>query len=137
MENAHLGEVSYMKYLGKNLKVVVAAILIALIAPVLAQSPSYAVNSNRNSLNEPNWTIIDPMDPGYVWGNPLAIDLTNLDPVIFENAAFSKNPGGLMSNMYTRSINDFRNSEPDAGDSNVPRKAARVGLIHRFGNSSP
>ncbi|MBN1235497.1 MAG: hypothetical protein JW999_05535 [Methanotrichaceae archaeon] len=127
-----------MKYLIKNFKVAIAAILIALIAPVLAQLPSDAIDPNREAVNESiNKTIINPMDPGYVWGNPLAVDLTNLNPDIFENAAFKKNPGGLMSDMYTTSINDFRNADPKAGVSNATRKAAVVGLIHRLSNSSP
>ena len=69
-----------MKYLRTNFKVVIAALLIVLIAPVLAESPSDAVSSNREIVNESvNRTIINPMDPGYVWGNPLAIDLTQLE----------------------------------------------------------
>ena len=127
-----------MKYLRTNFKVVIAALLIVLIAPVLAESPSDAINPNRDANNESiNRTIINPMDPGYVWGNPLAIDLTNLNPEIFENAAFKKNPGGLMSDMFTTSINDFRNADPKAGASNATRKTARVGLVHRLSNSSP
>jgi hypothetical protein len=127
-----------MKYLRKNFKVVIAAILIALIAPVLAESPSDAVSSNREIANESvNRTIINPMDPGYVWGNPRAIDLSNLNPDIFESSAFKMTPGGLMSDMFTTSINDFRNADPKAGVSNATRKAAKVGLIHRLSNSSP
>jgi hypothetical protein len=120
-----------MKYL-KN--AVFAAILIALIAPVLAQSPSEAIKPNRdaNDTNNVsiNRTVINPMEPGYVWGNPLAIDLTNLDPEIFENSAFNKVPGGLMSDMYTASINNFRRADPKAGLSNATRKAAKVGLVN-------
>ncbi|HUS75133.1 MAG TPA: hypothetical protein VMY43_03910 [Methanothrix sp.] len=127
-----------MKYLRANFRIAIAALLIALIAPVLAELPSDAIDPNRNAVNESiNRTIINPMDPGYVWGNPLAIDLTNLNPEIFDNNAFKKNPGGLMSDMYTTSINDFRNADPKAGVSNVTMKAARVGLVHRLGNSSP
>jgi len=126
-----------MKYSRKNFKVVITAILIALIAPVLAESPSDAVNSNRESVNESvNRTIINPMDPGYVWGNPLAIDLTRLNPGIFESPAFKMTPGGLMSDMFTTSINDFRNADPKAGASNATRKAARVGLVHWSKNST-
>jgi hypothetical protein len=126
-----------MKYLRANFRIAIAALLIALIAPVLAELPSDAIDPNRNAVNESiNRTIINPMDPGYVWGNPLAIDLTNLNPEIFDNTAFKKNPGGLMSDMYTSSINDFRNADPKAGVSNITMKAARVGLVHRL-NSSP
>jgi hypothetical protein len=117
-----------MKY---SRKAVISAVLIALIAPVLAEAPSKAIDPNRDAINESiNRTIINPMDPGYVWGNPLAIDLTNLNPVIFENTAFKKNPGGLMSDMFTTSINNFRNADPKAGVSNATRRAAKVGLVH-------
>ena len=126
-----------MKYSDRNFKVAIAAILIALIAPVLAESPSDAVSSNREIATESvNRTIIDPMDPGYVWGNPLAIDLTRLNPGIFESPAFKMTPGGLMSDMFTTSINDFRNADPNAGVSNATRKAARVGLVHWSKNSA-
>ena len=126
-----------MKYLSGNFKAVVAAILIALIAPVLAESPSDAINPNRDSVNKSiNRTIINPMDPGYVWGNPLAIDLTNLNPGVFESPSFKMTPGGLMSDMFTASINEFRSADPNAGASNVTRKAAKVGLIHRLDNSA-
>jgi len=112
-------------------KAVFAAILIALIAPVLAESPSDAIKPNRDANNASiNRTIINPMDPGYVWGNPRAIDLTSLNPVIFESSAFNKVPGGLMSDMFTASINNFRSADPKAGVSNATRKAAKVGLVH-------
>jgi hypothetical protein len=118
-------------------KAVFAAILIALIAPVLAQSPSEAIKPNRdaddtNDTNNVsiNRTVINPMEPGYIWGNPRAIDLTNLNPEIFENSAFNKVPGGLMSDMYTASINNFRRADPKAGVSNATRRAAKVGLVN-------
>lgn len=120
-----------MKCIRKNFEIVIAAVLIALMAPALAESPSDAIDPHRDSGSKSvNMTIINPMDPGYVWGNPLAVDLTNLNPGVFENAAFMKNPGGLMSDMFTTSINDFRNSDPKAGDSNATRKTAKVGLVH-------
>jgi hypothetical protein len=110
---------------------VIAVLLIALMVPVLAESPADAINPNRDAvIKSTNVTIINPMDPGYVWGNPLAIDLTNMNPGIFENNAFKKTPGGLMSDMFTASINDFRNADPKAGASNATRNAAKVGLVH-------
>jgi len=85
----------YMKSLRTNFKVVIAALLIVLIAPVIAESPSDAVSSNREIVNKSvNRSIINPMDPGYVWGNPLAIDLTSLNPGIFDSPAFKMTPGG-------------------------------------------
>jgi hypothetical protein len=121
----------------RKFELIVAVTLISLVAPVFSESPSDAVNSNRDAVNKSlNRTIIDPMDPGYVWGNPLAIDLSNLDPGIFENAAFRKDPGGLMSSMYTASISAFREDDPKAGTSNATRKAARVGLVNWPKNSS-
>ncbi len=127
-----------MKYL-KNVKKAALAVLliplIALTAPVLAESPSEAISANNDAGNVSsnmsiNRTIIDPMDPGYIWGNPNAIDLSGANPAIFESNAFNKVPGGLMSDMYTSSINSFRRADPKAGVSNVTRKAAKVGLIN-------
>ena len=121
----------------QNFKLLMAATLISLVAPVFAESPSDAVNPNRDVANKSlNRTIINPMDPGYVWGNPLAIDLSNLNPGIFESFAFRKDPGGLTSGIYTASMNAFRKDDPKAGASNATRKTARVGLVNWPRNSS-
>jgi hypothetical protein len=116
----------------KILNILIGAILIALIAPIVAQLPSEAISGNREAAGQPSTpVIINPMDPNYVWGNPLALDLNGVNPVIFQNAAFSKEAGGILgSSLYTTSINDFRNADPNAGYSNVPKKAAKVGLVN-------
>lgn len=116
----------------KILNILIGAILIALIAPIVAQLPSEAISGSREAVGQPsNPVIINPMDPNYVWGNPLAIDLNGVNPVIFQNAAFSKEAGGILgSSLYTTSINDFRNADPNAGYSNVPKKTAKVGLVN-------
>ena len=116
----------------KILNILIGAILIALIAPIVAQLPSEAISGSREAVGQPsNTVIINPMDPNYVWGNPLAIDLNGVNPVIFQNAAFSKEAGGILgSSLYTTSINDFRNADPNAGYSNVPKKTAKVGLVN-------
>ncbi len=118
----------------KNYSILIGAVLVALIAPVVSLLPSDAVNTNMRSeaveqLN--NRTIINPMDPGYVWGNPFAIDLSGVDPAVFQNVAFRKDPGGVMSaSLYTTSINDFRNADSNAGNSNITKKAAKIGLVN-------
>jgi hypothetical protein len=133
--------------------------LIALAAPVLAESPSEIIRADNDASNVSSntsgnmsgnistiiptnvsgsissnvsikRTIINPMDPGYVWGNPNAIDLSGADPSIFEKSAFNKVAGGIMSEMYTASINRFRNADQKAGFSNATRKAAKVGLVN-------
>jgi hypothetical protein len=116
----------------KILNILIGAILIALIAPIVAQLPSEAISGNREAAGQPSTpVIINPMDPNYVWGNPLALDLNGVNPVIFQNAAFNKEAGGILgSSLYTTSINDFRNADPNAGYSNVPKKAAKVGLVN-------
>lgn len=118
----------------KDYSILVGISLIALIAPVVAVLPSDAVNMNMKSeVVEQLYSrsIINPMDPGYVWGNPLAIDLSGIDPAVFQNIAFHKDPGGVMSaSLYTTSINDFRNADPNAGASNITKKAAKIGLVN-------
>ena len=116
----------------KNLNILIGAILIALVAPIVAQLPSEAISGNREAVGQPsNPVMINPMDPNYVWGNPLAIDLNGVNPMIFQNAAFSKEAGGILgSSLYTTSINDFRNADPNAGYSNFPKKTAKVGLVN-------
>ena len=133
--------------------------LIALAAPVFAESPSEIIRADNDASNVSSnvsgnvssnistiipsnasgsissnvsikRTIINPMDPGYVWGNPNAIDLSGADPSIFEKSAFNKVAGGIMSEMYTGSINRFRSADSKAGISNATRKAAKVGLVN-------
>lgn len=110
----------------------VGAILMALAAPVVAELPSDAVKMNRQAVEQHySRPIINPMDPGYIWGVPFAVNLSGVDPVIFENAAFRKDPGGLTSGyLYTTSINDFRNADRNAGDSNATKNVSRLGLIN-------
>jgi hypothetical protein len=116
----------------KNSNIMMVAVFLALIAPAVAELPSEAVNANNGAVEQLYSTsIINPMDPRYVWGNSLAIALSGVTPAIFQNAAFSMDPGGLMSGgLYTTSINDFRNADQNAGASNVTRKAATIGLVH-------
>lgn len=116
----------------RNLNILIGAILIALIAPMLAQTtPSSAIESYREAVAQPSTPpIVNPMDPNYIWGNPLAIDLRNINPVIFQNAAFANERGGILgSSLYTTSINDFLKADEKAGYSKVPKKAAKVGLV--------
>ncbi len=115
--------------------ILVGAILMAMIAPIVAELPSDAVDAvskNRQTAEQPhNRSIINPMDPGYIWGVPFAINLSGVDPLIFENAAFRKDPGGLTSGyLYTTSINDFRNADRNAGDSNATKNVSRLGLVN-------
>jgi hypothetical protein len=116
----------------RNHNLIIGAIFMALIAPVVAELPSDAANANREAVERPFTTaIIDPMDPGYIWGNPLSIDLSGVKPAIFQNAPFSMDSGGLTSgSLYTTSINDFRNADSNAGASNATRKVAKIGLVH-------
>ncbi|MGZ6226295.1 MAG: hypothetical protein ACXWMH_12415 [Syntrophales bacterium] len=120
----------------KSISILIGAILIALIAPILAQLPSDALIGNREEIAQPTTPIIvNPMDPNYVWGNPLAVDLNGVNPMVFQNIAFSKDPGGILgSSLYTTSINDFRKDD-NSGYSNVPKKAAKVGLISDIVNN--
>jgi hypothetical protein len=120
----------------KIVSMLIGAILIALIAPIIAQLPSDALIGNREEIAQPTTPIIiNPMDPNYVWGNPLAIDLNGVNPVIFQNIAFRKDPGGILgSSLYTTSINDFRRDD-NSGYSNVPKKAAKVGLINEVADT--
>jgi len=111
--------------------ILIVGALCALMATAPALTPSDALNANRDPVsNITTRTVIDPNDPNYVWGNPNAVLLTNLNPSIFDSPAFLMTPGGLMSDMYTSSINEFRAADPNAGASNATRKGAVIGLIH-------
>jgi hypothetical protein len=116
----------------RNLNILIGAVLIALIAPAIAESPSDAAVMNRDAVKPlSGLPIVDPNDPGFIWGSPLAIDLSGVDPVIFQSAAFHMDTGGLASgNLYTTSMNEFRTADLNAGDSNATKKAAKIGLVH-------
>lgn len=115
----------------------IAAILAALIVPAIAQSPSDAINANRDTaVKSISRTIIDPNDPNYVWGNPLAVDLTNMKPSIFDSPAFQMASEDMTASSYTTSINRFRAADPSAGASNATRNGAEIGLIHWPGKNA-
>jgi hypothetical protein len=126
----------------------VGAILMALIAPCVAELPPDTVNANRSVAEQPSNSSLSSvasaslaasgvsMDPGhfwgkYFWGNRPVIHLSGMSPEVFQSATFGKYPGGLSSGVvYTTSITDFINADPNAGASNVSKKAARIGLIY-------
>jgi hypothetical protein len=113
------------------LSMVIAAALIVLLAPVLAELPSDAVSSNQGDVNYSiNRTTNNPNDPGFIWGNPLAVDLTGVSSTVFDSPSFQMTPGGLMSDMYTSSINAFRRADQKAGVSKAAKKTALVGLVN-------
>jgi len=121
----------------KEFSFLAGAILIALIAQAAAESPSDVVNLNRKAAYQPpNTSIINPMDPGYVWGNPQAIALSGINPLVFESAVFKKDPGGLtLGSLYTTSIDNFLKADPEAGQVTLPRKQQRLALL--TGQNSP
>jgi hypothetical protein len=116
----------------RDLNILIGAVLIALIAPVVAESPSDAVVMNRDAAKPLSSAhILNPNDPGFVWGSPLSINLSGVSPVIFQSASFNLDTGGLASgNLYTTSINEFRSADSNAGKSNATKKAAKIGLVH-------
>jgi hypothetical protein len=132
----------------RSFSILIGAILITLIAPIPAELPSDAVNSTHkvveqsavtsaNPVSSVNFvTSENPMDPGYFWGkyfwgNVPAIYLSGTNPNVFQSAAFSKYPGGLFSDdLYTSSMRDFIEADPNAGASKATKKAARIGLVY-------
>jgi hypothetical protein len=137
----------------------IGAILITLTAPIPAELPSDAANLNHNVVNQSAVTYANPvssanpapsvnsiasenpMDPGYFWGkyfwgNMPAIYLSGTNPDVFRSSAFSKYPGGLLSDdIYTSSMRDFIKDDPNRGASNVAKKTARIGLVYWPGQS--
>jgi hypothetical protein len=121
-------------------EILIVAVLIALIAPVIAELPSDKVDTNHSAAQLTNASTLIPMDPRYIWINPLAVELSGMNSEIFQNAEFMKDPYGMSSgNLLTASISRFLNTDPNAGASRViNNKAAKVGLIHwpRSANNS-
>lgn len=124
----------------KIFNILIMAIALAIITPAIAQLPSEAVGSHREDVQTVNMTTTNPLDPAYVWKNPYALDLSGVNPGIFQNMAFAKSPGGLASASYTQSINEFLSYDPNAGKSNITVSAAKVGLAAKtayVGSSVP
>jgi hypothetical protein len=108
----------------------IAAVLIAVVAPAVAELSS-GEDTNYGIEQLYNASMMKPMDPHYTWTNPLAIDLSGLNPEIFQNIEFSKDPYGMSSgNQFTASISSFLNADPYAGASKAVKRAAKVGLVH-------
>jgi hypothetical protein len=111
-------------------EILIVAVLIALIAPAIAELSSDE-DTNYGIEQLYNASMMKPMDPHYIWINPLAIDLSGVNPEIFQNSEFSKDPYGMSSgNQFTASISRFLNADPSAGASKVVKRAAKVGLVH-------
>ena len=112
-------------------EVLVVTVLIAFVAPVIAELPPDELGSDQGVELLVNESMIKPMDPHYIWHNPLAVDLSGINPEIFQNAEFSKDPDGMSSsNLLTASINRFLNADPNAGASKVVKGIAKLGLVH-------
>jgi hypothetical protein len=115
----------------KIFEIIIVAVLIALVAPVIAELSSYEEDTNYGVEQISNASMMKPMDPHYIWINPLAVDLSSINPEIFQNAEFSKDPDGMSSgNQFTSSISRFLNADPNAGASKVVKRIATVGLVH-------
>ena len=117
-------------------EILIVAVLIALIAPAFAELSSDEVDTNYGIEQLYNASMMKPMDPHYIWINPLAVDLSGVNPEVFQNAKFSKDPDGMSSgNQFTASISRFLNSDPNAGASKVVKRVAKVGLVHWPGSA--
>ncbi|HWQ19995.1 MAG TPA: hypothetical protein VN455_09485 [Methanotrichaceae archaeon] len=117
--------------------IIIGSILISLIAPIVAELPSSAMNANamnanRESVEQPsNVPIMNSISPVYAWVGQPVVDLSGINPAVFRNSAFSKVPGGLSSgSTYTESINYFLKDNPDDGVSRIAKKGSKIGLIH-------
>jgi hypothetical protein len=112
-------------------ELLIVAVLITLLAPVIAELPPDGADTDQGVEHLVNESVMKPMDPHYIWITPLAVDLSGVNPEIFQNAEFSKDPDGMSSgNLLTASISKFLNSDPNAGASKVFKSAAKVGLSH-------
>jgi hypothetical protein len=121
----------------KIFEILILAVMIALVAPVIAELSSDEEDTNYGVEQLYNESMMQPMDPHYIWLNPLAVDLSRVNPEIFQNAEFSKDPDGMSSgNQFTASISRFLNSDPNAGTSKVVKSLAKVGLVHWPGSAN-
>lgn len=117
-------------------EILIVAILTASVAPTIAQL-STDEDTNYGIEQLYNASMMKPMDPHYIWINPLAVGLSGINPDIFQNAEFSKDPYGMSSsNQITSSISRFLNANPNAGASKVVKRVAKVGLVHWAGSAN-
>lgn len=114
-------------------EILIAAVLVTFAIPVIAGLQSVEIYTNQGVELLVNESNMKPLDEHYIWDNPLAIDLSGVNPEIFQNVEFSKDPGGMSSgNLLTESVSKFLNTDPNAGISKVVKGAAKVGLVHRL-----
>ena len=119
----------------KSFSLLLGAILIMLF---IAELPSDAINENYITVGQPpNTSITIPVGTGYTMGNLPVISLSGVNPAIFNNAAFAKDPGGLSSgSLYTSSMNDFLKGDLSAGSSKIAMKPLRLGLLVGSGQNN-
>lgn len=119
----------------KCFSILIGIVLVALVAPVVAELPSNAVNASQETVTHlSNPPTADTLGHYYVWIDPLAVALSGVNPSIFQNMAFSKDPGGMSSgDLFTTSMNNFINADPDAGASKAVKKVAKLGLVYSQG----
>lgn len=112
--------------------IIIGSILISLIAPIVAELPSNEINASRESaVQHSNVPLINSISPVYAWVSQPVIGLSGVNPVVFRNDIFAKDPGGMSSgNLYTESVDYFLKDDPDAGASRVAMKGSKIGLIH-------
>lgn len=119
----------------KCFSILIGIVLAALVAPVVAELPSNELNTSREAAAHlSNPPTIDTLGHYYVWIDPLAVALSGVNPSIFQNMAFSKDPGGMSSgDLFTTSMNNFINADPNAGASKAVKKVAKLGLVYSQG----
>jgi len=119
----------------KSFSLLLGAILITLF---IAELPSDAINDNYITVGQPPDTSITiPTGTGYTLSNLPVLSLSGVNPDIFNNAAFAKNPGGLSSgSLYTSSISNFLKGDLDAGASKIAMKPLRLGLLVGLGQNN-
>jgi hypothetical protein len=119
----------------KCFSILIGTVLVALLAPVVAELPSNELNTSREAaVHLSNPPTADTLGHYFVWIDPFAVALSGVNPSIFQNIAFSKDPGGMSSgDLFTTSMNNFINADPNAGASKAVKKVAKIGLVYSQG----
>jgi hypothetical protein len=87
-----------------------------------AMSPAEVVAQSKNLANS---------DISLLTGKQI-LPLSGVNPSVFDSAAFMRGSFDALSSYYTTSMMEFLSGGQNAGNPNITRKGAMVGLLNRY-----
>jgi hypothetical protein len=97
-------------------------LMLFFIGVAFAVSPAEVVAQSRN---------LTDSDISLLTGKYI-LPLSGVSPSVFDSAAFMRGSFDALGNYYTTSMRDFLSSGLSAGNPNITRKGAMVGLLNKY-----